>query len=95
MSDADFDARYPEHAKTHALKAQSEGIFDFLQWAADKKGLRFGRSVFDDDEGEVFIEAGDYALREVLAEYFKVDLDRLETEKRQMLDELRGHNASN
>lgn len=43
-TDQKLDERYPEHAKLDRVKEQSQGIFDFLEWAEDK-GYVFGQEL--------------------------------------------------
>lgn len=89
---------YPEHDKLHAVKDQSQAIGEFLafgphtlcQWVELDK---------EDEFNALLIEAGldgmyepVYNITKVLAEHFGIDLDRLEAEKRQMLDEQRALN---
>lgn len=75
----------PEHDKLRAVKDRSQACGEFLDW------LR--------DHGYVLCERAEEELvpafkrtEQILAEFFEIDLDALEREKREMLAELRvGH----
>lgn len=73
---------YPEHEKINAVKDQSQTIGDFLDWIRREKGIvlaNYGNS-------DVAWLAPDGTAKErLLAEYFEIDLDALEAEKRAML----------
>lgn len=73
---------YPEHEKLNAVKDQSQAIGDFLDWLNSEKGIvlaNYGNS-------DVAWLAPDGTAKErLLAEYFEIDLDKLEAEKRAML----------
>jgi hypothetical protein len=74
---------FPEHDRLAAISDQSQVISEFLEWAQGRGSLLayYGR---------------DGALREdhtrvdvLLAEFFDIDLGKIETEKRAMLDTIR------
>ena len=81
--------KYPECEKMVAVKDKSQAIGEFLDWLKEEK--KFAISAFHD--------GGDYSFGEwrpirtsteqLLAEFFNIDLDKVEEEKRQMLKELR------
>ena len=88
---------YPEHEKLAITKHKSQGIGEFLDWLRSEKRITLCRweestlaSVDDEWEGD---PAGYYpagtTTQALLAEYFDVDQDRLEQEKRAMLAKLR------
>lgn len=70
---------YPEHAKMAAVQDQSQAIGEFLE--NSKYGL------VDDDDNPVH-----ESIIVILAEYFDIDLDKIESEKRTMLARTRGTN---
>src|SRR5512135_3496653 len=92
---------FPEHDKLHAVKDRSQSIGEFLEWLQSEKGYVVCerlRTNGDEDEDEDEDDA-DYELvpanlgvTRLLAEFFKIDLEKLEAEKRQMLDQLRAAN---
>ncbi|MGW1436814.1 hypothetical protein ACWD7M_16385 [Streptomyces griseus] len=90
-----LDERYPEHAKLTKIKAQSNTIYMFLQWAAEEKNYLFGQNLLERTtafEGVevpvVFREASERALEDLLAEHFGIDAEKLRLEKERMYDDL-------
>lgn len=98
-----------EHERLALVKDKSQAIGDFVGWLADK-GIRLARyhshsegCYPDNVDSEEWPACGmiesklheDYTpITKLLAEYFDIDLDKLETEKRQMLAQIRkGHSA--
>jgi hypothetical protein len=85
---------YPEHEKLSAplgytvekVSDLSQQLGDFYHWLME----RYTLGVWDDEYygGQMLMptRAND---RKLLAEYFDLDVDKLEAEKRQMLDEIR------
>ena len=81
-------SKYPECEKMAAVKDKSQVIGEFLEWAGETQGLHMCANNTNCDR---------YTLvsmtREVLlAKFFDIDLNKVEKERRQMLDELRGKN---
>ena len=71
-----------EHKKMLAVKPQSQSIGEFLQWLEDK-GIVF--ACYDGD----FLEEYPFQTKEKwLAEFFEIDLDKIEKEKLAMIEEL-------
>lgn len=92
----------PETGKMLAVKDQSTAIGGFLEWL-DEKGLWLCRSATkedtrDDDGESTGTREGDllpvYKSKEILlAEYFNIDLKKVEKEKRALLESLQKENA--
>lgn len=80
---------YPEHEKLQAVKDESQAAGAFLWWLRDEKGL-FLCGMHDDYNFPV--RAG-YEVEKWLAEYFEIDLEKIEEEKRAMIDRLREMNS--
>lgn len=90
----------PEHDKLRAVSDKSQAIGQFIEWLQDR-GIVLARYHEHEescyDEGEIRVcgtRAGDlvpdYSTIETrLAAYFKIDLKKLEAEKRALLDEVR------
>ncbi len=81
---------YPQHEKLATVKDLSQEIGTFLEWT-EEQGWHLGEW---DENG-----FGDQQLfliglnrLDILARYFKIDLDVLETEKRHMLEAQRVSN---
>ena len=77
---------YPEHEKLGKIKDQSQAIGEFLEWLRVEKEYRI--CIYDpadyDHYFPVFTSTND-----LLAEYFDIDQNKLESEKREMLDFIR------
>lgn len=78
---------YPEHEKLAAISDQSQTIYDFLSWLDGEKGVVLGNDNFGYAEGKSYVPDGSQ-VKGWLAEFFEIDLDKIEAEKRAMLDEL-------
>lgn len=78
--------KYPEHEKQAKVLDDARVIGEFLENCVYKLGeWRQGRRRSMDAE---FFPVN-MSIKAILAEYFDIDLEIIETEKRQMLDELR------
>jgi len=75
---------YPQHEKLDAVKDLSQAIADFLDWLNSEKGI-FLASYGNIDSN--WLTPDITAKDRLLAEYFGIDLDALEAEKRAMLAE--------
>ncbi len=88
----------PEHDKLRAVKDESQGIGAFLDWLASEgfTVCRFQNLTRHSDDLGDYTPSGYYPTREgtekLLARYFNINLNKLETEKQVMLDELREAN---
>jgi hypothetical protein len=71
-------AQYPEHEKLQEIRDQSQKCGEFLEWL--------------EEQGYVEITARK-SLTSLLAEFFEIDEEKLEREKRRMLDRLRSAHA--
>lgn len=78
---------YPEHDKLEAVKVESQAIGEFLD---------FGPYVLcePDPNQEGRYRACHKSIGRILADWFGVDADELEREKRRMLEVLRAEAAS-
>lgn len=74
---------YPEHRKVKATMDKSQAIEEFLEWLKQDHDTELCES---DYTGPFPVGS---RVQEFLAEYFEIDLKRLEAEKRAMLDEIR------
>ena len=88
---------YPEHEKMKANKGASQCIGAFLDWLQNEKRYticEYLDSEEIDERGYDDVEEGylsiPKSIEEFLADYFDIDLKKIEKEKRAMLDELRG-----
>ena len=82
---------YPECEKMRKVKDQSQVIGEFLDWLHGEKNILFaeqrGEPPFDRILPVLF------NTEELLAEFFNIDLKKVEQEKRAMLDEIRKKNG--
>lgn len=74
----------PEHDKLGQVREQSQACGEFLEWLGDAKKLVL---CFYDDESEQY-QPSHPGVTRLLAEFFSIDQDKLEAEKRAMLDYL-------
>jgi hypothetical protein len=84
---------YPEHDKLRAVVDQSQAIGEFLEEFLPSKGIQLcSRMPVDDDSDELSLHFYPIheSTRRLLAEFFGIDDDALEREKRTMLAVLRG-----
>ncbi len=77
--------QYPEHEKLRAVSEQSQVIGEFLD------NCCFTLCEYSHELDEYC--PVQYSIQEVLAKYFNIDLNKIEAEKRQMLETLRAANA--
>ena len=80
---------YPEHDKLTAIKEKSQFIGEFLEWANCQ-----GMTLCTTEESEYRRERDAYIpvhknIEKLLAEFFEVDLMKLEKEKQKMLARIR------
>ena len=75
-------SHYPEHDKLKAVKDKSQAIGEFLEWLHDDRGMVLAER---DERNDLFISP--LSIRALLAEFFEIDEQRLDDEKRAMLDE--------
>lgn len=80
-------SNYPEHDKLTAVAEQTQAIGEFVEWL-ESKGIFLARYV----EGSNYPRSV-HGFRDLLAEWAGIDQDKLEAEKRQMLNALRDANA--
>lgn len=90
--------QYPEHEKLRAVADESQAIGEFLETAGYTLcELRTFTEPLD-DAGNTYETRPRLApiakgIQQILADYFEIDLAKIEAEKRAMLDALRAMNA--
>jgi hypothetical protein len=94
----------PEIDRMHGVKQQSQAIGDFLAWLQDTRGWRLcvehqhddgcyqhgdrrGFVLCDFSHGEML--TANYNIETLLAEFFRIDLAKIEVEKLALLEEIR------
>lgn len=79
---------YPEHEKLKKVSSESQAIGEFLDFGLAEQGLVLGEYVAD-DWGNERLTASGRSIQTILAKHFKIDEQKIEAEKRQMLDSIR------
>lgn len=69
-----------------AIKERSQAIGEFLDWASSK-GMILAK--YDDAFHDESLRAVPDSIQKILARYFGIDLNKIETEKLDMIEELR------
>jgi hypothetical protein len=83
----------PEHDKLHKIADKSQVIGEFLDWLPEQ-GIHLARWVYDEGyDRERLVTGAGKSNTALLAEFFEIDLDKIETEKRALLEHLRALNA--
>jgi hypothetical protein len=75
---------YPEHERLKAIKDKSQAIGEFLEWLDSHPSI----TLCDIDSNHDYFPTH-VTNNTLLAEYFGIDLAKLENEKQLMLDEFR------
>lgn len=86
----EFANKYPQLAKMAAVKDKSQAIGDFIEWAVTEKELTLCRFLERDQDGPSGWypeQNGPGAITALLAEFFGVDLDTAEEERRALLSD--------
>jgi hypothetical protein len=91
---------YPEHDKMRAVKERSQSIGEFLEWLRHEKSIVLARWEKEEpvpgetweDTAEALVSATDNVTT-LLAEFFKIDLDKVSAEKDKMLEDFRQQSA--
>lgn len=81
------DMRYPECEKLAEVSPAPQIVGNFLDWLSNKKNLTLCEWV-DNDIDEGHHHPYHYQIEELLAEFFEIDLVKVEQERRQMLEDL-------
>ena len=93
----------PECERLHAVSSESQKIGEFLEWLTGEKGLTLAEyhthsdGCYDDDGDRMCgyssgsLQPVHIPIEKLLAEHFKIDLDKVENERRALLEYLRGH----
>lgn len=73
--------------KMHAVQNESQVIGNFLEWLLQKQGM-----VLCSYCDEIGLSPMVVNIEELLADYFEIDLNKVEQEKRAILDQQRAEN---
>jgi hypothetical protein len=77
-----------------AVTDKSQSIGEFLEWLLGEKGMHLARYDEDHFDGE-FLMPVNIGIQELLAEYFEIDLNKVEQERRALLENLRSTQEGN
>ena len=75
---------FPEHEKLKSLRGENQICGEFIEWIG-QRGYRIT---------PINRNVRPFCIRRALAEFFDIDEDKLEEEKRAMLDNLRRSDAA-
>lgn len=87
--------QYPEHEKLAKVQPQTQAAGEFLEWLGTQG---YHLAIVVGDDAEVPLRMGQMVpwggrISELLARWQEIDENRLEAEKRQMLESLRNRGA--
>jgi hypothetical protein len=82
------DRQYPEHEKMQKVRAESQAQGEFLEWLEEQQ-IRLCKYVADEPGFRASFQPVHCRKESLLAQYHGIDLKKIESEKQQMLDELR------
>lgn len=82
----------PQHDRLRSVKNLSQSIHEFIHWLSDEKNVILATENIDNDDPQYY-NPSRTSLTDLVAEYFEIDLDELENEKRRMLHDIRLSNA--
>lgn len=76
---------YPEHEKLAEVAEHSQAIGEFLDWLQNEKGYTIAHY---GDPNMNWLTPVHRSIKDLLAEYYDIDPEALEGEKRDMLEQL-------
>jgi len=83
-----MDNKFPEHEKMQLVAGKSYVIGEFLDWLVNEKKVVFAQ--YKEHRHDDILEEYEYkTIPEWLAEYYKIDLKKIEKEKQKMLSQLK------
>lgn len=83
----DIAEKYPEHAKLKERWAEHQHIKEFC-WFLQANGLLYRRKEVEGGR-DTYWALGDVDIAKVISEYFGIDHQEFQKEKREMLKEIR------
>lgn len=88
MTNEEADKRWPEHARMKEVQEDSHKLGEFLEWLLTRYELAHWEQIEEFDEERLFPVYPN--IQGLLAEYFDIDLKKIEAEKDDMLEMIRG-----
>lgn len=83
----------PECEKLSSVQEESNKIGEFMDWMIDNTSMHICDFVEYDNGESMFTPSSHYTREKLLAEYFKIDLHKVELERRALLAYLQKVNA--
>lgn len=80
-------SEYPEHDKISGLNGSNQTAGEFLDWIREEKG--YDICEFKEGQWSGRYHAINTSTTKLVAEYFDIDLNAMELEKREMLQQCR------
>lgn len=84
MTTAEFDKKYPEHAKLDKVKEKTEFLGEFMEWAGSQ-GMQFHKYIDTEERNRPILAPVNESISKLLADFTGVNLVKLEEEKQRML----------
>lgn len=84
--------KYPECEKLAAVKDKSQIVGEFIDWLRHEKGFDICEPDTNNDGEEEYYPVT-ASVEKLLAEFFDIDLDKVEKERRKILADLGKKNA--
>lgn len=88
------ESRYPEHAKLSAVMETSHAIGEFIDYGLPRMGLVLCEKPLSRRNQSRWPSPTNRSIQRILAEWFEIDLDKIEDEKRAMLASMRAAQGS-
>lgn len=80
--------KYPECEKLQAVSEKSQCISEFIEWLETTKNVQLSQNVDD------YYRWLDTPIDQLTAEFFNIDLNKVERERKHMLERCRIMNAN-
>jgi hypothetical protein len=84
----EIQRKYPEHAKLDKIQKESQVIGEFLEWLGSV-GLWISEYKASYRGAEEVLVSTQKSTSQILAQYFNIDQNKIDQEKREMLEECR------
>ena len=88
MSDSEQASAYPEHDKLNKVAEESQTIGEFIEHL-QQKGIHLSQYVEIEGFSEKRLMVISTPIESLLADFFDIDLRKIEQEKREILENLR------
>jgi len=83
---------YPELEKMKKIQDESQSIGQFIDWMEQKKQIWLCKYEDSDDKIDPRPMPISQGTQQLLAEYFEIDMVKVEEERRQILEDIRQKN---